>query len=153
MLTDSVVLGRYDGNWIAVLERGGGGAEARATDQGAGQDAVVAPGLIERPYVVQGNDLPGVMLSTAVRRLINLYAVRPGERAVVLVANADGDAVVADLRRAGVDVARVEDARRGGDIIAIRAAAACAPRGSRTARRSTVTSWSPRPAGPRRRPC
>ena len=30
---------------------------------------VVAPGLIERPYVFEGNDLPGVMLSTAVRRL------------------------------------------------------------------------------------
>ena len=80
---------------------------------------VVAPGLIERPYVVQGNDLPGVMVSTAVRRLINLYAVRPGERAVVLTANAAGDAAVADLKRAGVEVARVEDARLGGDITAI----------------------------------
>ena len=37
-----------------------------------------------------GNDLPGVMLSTAVRRLVNLYAVRPGERAVVLTANRRG---------------------------------------------------------------
>jgi sarcosine oxidase subunit alpha len=79
---------------------------------------VVAPGLIERPYVFAGNDLPGVMLSTAVRRLINLYAVKPGERAVVLTANAAGDAAVADLERAGVQVARVEDARHGGDIIA-----------------------------------
>ncbi len=58
-----------------------------------------------------GNDLPGVMLSTAVRRLINLYAVRPGQRAVVLTANAEGDAAVADLKRAGVEVVRVEDAR------------------------------------------
>src|SRR5438552_12143520 len=32
----------------------------------------ISPGLIERPYVFAGNDLPGVMLSTAVRRLINL---------------------------------------------------------------------------------
>jgi sarcosine oxidase subunit alpha len=79
---------------------------------------VVAPGLIERPYVFAGNDLPGVMLSTAVRRLINLYAVKPGERAVVLTANAAGDAAIADLERAGVQVARVEDARLGGDIIA-----------------------------------
>jgi len=119
VLTDSVVLGRYDGNWIAVLERGGGPAEGERLIKARAKTLVVAPGLIERPYVVQGNDLPGVMLSTAVRRLINLYAVRPGERAVVLSANAAGDAAVADLKRAGVEVARVEDARLGGDITAI----------------------------------
>ncbi len=59
------------------------------------------------------------MLSTAVRRLINLHAVRPGERAVVLTANADGDAAVEDLRRAGVDVAHVADARRGEDVVRV----------------------------------
>src|SRR5258708_39541933 len=60
------------------------------------------------------------MLSTAVRRLISLYAVRPGERAVVLTANAEGDNAIADLKRAGVEVARVEDARFGGDVRAVR---------------------------------
>jgi sarcosine oxidase subunit alpha len=35
------------------------------------------------------------MLSTAARRLVSLYAVRPGQRAVVLTANADGDAAAA----------------------------------------------------------
>lgn len=119
VLTDSVVLGRYDGNWIAVLERGGGPAERERLIKARTKTLIAAPGLIERPYVVQGNDLPGVMLSTAVRRLINLYAVRPGERAVVLSANAAGDAAVADLKRAGVEVARVEDARLGGDITAV----------------------------------
>jgi sarcosine oxidase subunit alpha len=119
VLTDSVVLGRYDSNWIAVLERDGGPAERERLIKARAKTLVAAPGLIERPYVVQGNDLPGVMLSTAVRRLINLYAVRPGERAVVLSANAAGDAAVADLKRAGVEVARVEDARLGGDITAV----------------------------------
>ena len=118
VLTDAVVLGRYDGNWVAVLDRRDGGADAERLVKARAKTLVVAPGLIERPYVFAGNDLPGVMLSTAVRRLINLYAVRPGERAVVLTANAAGDAAVADLERAGVQVARVEDARRGGDIIA-----------------------------------
>jgi sarcosine oxidase subunit alpha len=60
---------------------------------------VVAPGLIERPYVFEGNDLPGVMISTGVRRLINLYAVRPGQRAVVFSANPERDAAAVDLRR------------------------------------------------------
>ncbi len=118
VLTDAVVLGRYDGNAVAVLERRHGGAEAERLIRARAKTLVAAPGLIERPYVFAGNDLPGVMLSTAVRRLINLYAVRPGQRAVVLTANRDGDAAIADLRRAGVEVVRVEDARHGGDVIA-----------------------------------
>jgi sarcosine oxidase subunit alpha len=119
VLTDSVVLGRYDGNWLAVLERGGGPADRERLIRARAKMLVAAPGLIERPYVFRGNDLPGVMLSTAVRRLINLYAVRPGERAVVLSANTAGDAAVADLKRAGVEVVQVEDARLGGDITAV----------------------------------
>jgi len=151
VLTNAVVLGRYDGNWVAVLERfeagaqggglrgvappgqhsGGSGAACRPGQHSGGQHLerlvkarpkalIVAPGLIERPYVIEGNDLPGVMLSTAVRRLINLYAVKPGERAVVLSANAEGDTAAADLKRVGVDVVRVEDARLGGDVTAVR---------------------------------
>jgi sarcosine oxidase, subunit alpha len=117
VLTDAVVAGRYDGNWCAVVERDVSGLDERLTRVRAGA-LVVAPGLIERPYVVAGNDLPGVMLSTAVRRLINLYAVRPGRRAVVLSANPQGDAAIADLRRAGVEV-WTEDARSGGDIVRV----------------------------------
>ena len=122
VLTDAVVLGRYDGNWIAVLDRGSrpAGAAGERLVKARAKSLVVAPGLIERPYVIEGNDLPGVMLSTAVRRLINLYAVRPGERAVVLTANGEGDTAIADLKRAGVEVARVEDARLGGDVRAVR---------------------------------
>ncbi|HZD70838.1 MAG TPA: 2Fe-2S iron-sulfur cluster-binding protein [Actinomycetes bacterium] len=119
VMTDSVVIGRYDDNWVAVLQRGLPHVEERLVKARAGT-LVVAPGLIERPYVLEGNDIPGVVLSTAARRLVNLYAVKPGNRAVVFTANADGDAAVADLERAGVEVARVVDARSGGDIVRVR---------------------------------
>jgi len=118
VLTNSVVLGRYDGNWVSVLQRGLPHIDERLVKARA-KTLVVASGLIERPYVFAGNDVPGVMLSTAVRRLVNLYAVKPGERAVVLTANAAGDAAAADLDRAGVDVVRIEDARNGGDIVRV----------------------------------
>jgi sarcosine oxidase subunit alpha len=110
VMTDSVVVGRWDDNGIGVLQRNLLHVAERLVEVRAGS-LVVAPGLIERPYVFEGNDLPGVMLSTGVRRLINLYAVRPGRRAVVFSANAEGDAAAGDLRRAGVDVAAVVDAR------------------------------------------
>jgi sarcosine oxidase subunit alpha len=119
VLTDSVVTGRYDHNCVAIVQRSLPGVHERFIKARAGV-LVVAAGLIERPYVFAGNDLPGVMLSTAARRLINLYAVKPGNRAVVLTANADGDAAVADLRSAGVHIVRVVDARRGEDLVAVR---------------------------------
>jgi sarcosine oxidase, subunit alpha len=115
VLTDSVAIGRYDGNWVAVAQRGLPHVTERLI-KARPRVLVAAPGLIERPYVFEGNDLPGVMLSTAVRRLIAMYAVRPGERAVVLTANASGDAATADLERAGVHVVHVADARRGDDV-------------------------------------
>jgi sarcosine oxidase subunit alpha len=123
VLPNSVVAGRYDDNWLAVVERQP--AAAKATDGAVFErlvkvragTLVAAPGLVERPYVFEGNDAPGVLLSTAVRRLVNLWAVRPGERAVVLSANPEGEAAVEDLRRAGVDVVQVVDARRDDDIL------------------------------------
>lgn len=123
-LTDSAALGRYDDNWVAVVQRGlgRGGADVQVQERLIKARAgvlVVAPGLIERPYVFAGNDVPGVMLSTAVRRLIGLHAVRPGERAVVLTANAEGDAAAEALAAAGVEVAHVADARRGGDVVRV----------------------------------
>ena len=119
VLLDSVVAGRYDDNWIAVVQRSHPSVPERLLKVRAAT-LVVAPGLIERPYVFAGNDLPGVILSTAARRLVNLWAVRPGERAVVLTANAEGDAAAADLDAAGVEIVRVVDARRGGDVVTAR---------------------------------
>jgi sarcosine oxidase subunit alpha len=108
---DSVVIGGYDGSWLGVAVRSPDGTERLV--RGRAATLVVAAGLLERPLVFAGNDRPGVMLGSAVRRLVNLYAVRPGTRAVVLSANGHGDACVADLDRAGVEVAQVLDARRG----------------------------------------
>ncbi|CAA9465756.1 MAG: Sarcosine oxidase alpha subunit [uncultured Rubrobacteraceae bacterium] len=119
VMPNSVVEGRYDDNWVAVMQRDLSHVEERLVKARA-KTLVVAPGLIERPYVFEGNDTPGVILSTAARRLINLYAVKPGERAVVFSANESGDAAAEDLARSGVEVARVVDARRGGDIVRVK---------------------------------
>jgi len=128
--TNAVVAGRYDGNWTAVVQRGLPGGTEQLIKARA-KVLVVAPGLIERPYVFGGNDVPGVMLATAVRRLIRLHAVKPGQRAVVLTANAGGDAAIADLREAGVEVARVLDARAGEDIVRVHGHGAGQHRGVR----------------------
>ncbi|MFT5202355.1 MAG: sarcosine oxidase subunit alpha [Candidatus Aldehydirespiratoraceae bacterium] len=112
ILVNSTVTGRYEDNWVAILQRSHPTAVERLIKARA-KSLIVAAGTIERPYVFAGNDLPGVMTSGAVRRLITMYGVAPGTRAVVFTANESGDAAVEDLRRAGVDVARVVDARKG----------------------------------------
>ena len=68
---------------------------------------VVATGTVEQPLVFPGNDLVGVMLPHAVRRLVHDWSIRPGERAVVVGA----EDVVDDLQRAGTEVVRVVDLR------------------------------------------
>ncbi len=67
----------------------------------------MATGSIEQPAVFRNNDLPGVMMGSAAQRLIHLYGVKPGTRAVILTANDDGYGVALDLVEAGI-------ARRGG---------------------------------------
>lgn len=116
VLVDSTVTGRYDDNWVAVAQRSHPGIIERLVKARV-KSLVVSPGLIERPYVFENNDLPGVMLSTAARRLVGLWAVKPGERAVVFTANASGDAAAEALGRVGVELAEVVDARRGGGIV------------------------------------
>ena len=118
VLVDSTVTGRYDHNWVAIMQRSHAIAPERLIKARVGV-LIVAPGLVERPYVFAGNDTPGVMLSGAVRRLINIWAVKPGKRAVVLSANADGDAALADLERVGVEIVAVLDARKGERIVSV----------------------------------
>jgi sarcosine oxidase subunit alpha len=116
ILTNSTVTGRYEDNWIAILQRNHPGVVERLIKARA-KTLVVAAGTIERPYVFEGNDLPGVMTSGAVRRLITMYGVKPGKQAVVFSANESGEAAIDDLRRAGVSIARVVDALTGERIV------------------------------------
>jgi len=72
---------------------------------------VVATGALEQPLVFPGNDLVGVMLPDGARRLIRDFAVKPGERAVVVVADDRALETVGYLRSAGVEVAALVDLR------------------------------------------
>ena len=122
IMTDSTVTGRYEDNWTGIVQRNHPMAVERLVKARA-KVLIVAPGLIERPYVFAGNDKPGVMLSGAVRRFINMYAVKPGTTAVVFTANSDGDAAAADLARVGIEVVRLVDARQGHNIVRARGGA------------------------------
>ena len=73
---------------------------------------VVATGTVEQPLVFPGNDLVGVMLPEAVRRLVEDWAICPGERAVVVTTDESGREAAVRLKRAGVEIGGVYDLRR-----------------------------------------
>ncbi|QMW65386.1 (2Fe-2S)-binding protein [Mumia sp. ZJ1417] len=70
---------------------------------------VVATGSYDVPLAFAGNDKPGVMLASAVRRLLHVEGVRPGRRAVVVAENATGYEIAQELLAAGVTVTAVVD--------------------------------------------
>jgi sarcosine oxidase subunit alpha len=72
---------------------------------------LVAAGAFDQPVVFRNNDLPGVMLTSAAQRLMKLYAVKPGQRAVILTGHDDGYLAALDLQEQGVAVAAVVDMR------------------------------------------
>ncbi len=103
-LTSATAVGLYEGNLIAVAQ-GETLIELRAGS------IVVATGVSDHPLVFQQNDLPGVMLGSAVQRLMRLWAVKPAQRAVVISAHDEGLRVAADLVAAGITVAAVAEHR------------------------------------------
>ncbi|MCV4343728.1 2Fe-2S iron-sulfur cluster-binding protein [Pseudomonas capsici] len=72
---------------------------------------LVCSGSFDQPVIFRNNDLPGVMLTSAAQRLMKLYAVKPGKRAVILTGNDDGYLAALDLHDQGVEVVAVADMR------------------------------------------
>ena len=103
VLAASTAFGLYQDRLLAVLT-GEGVVRVRA------KHVILATGNQEQPLLFENNDLPGVMLSSAARRLVALYGVRPGRRAVVATETEEGYGTALQLLDAGVRVEAVVDA-------------------------------------------
>ncbi|HZT50325.1 MAG TPA: 2Fe-2S iron-sulfur cluster-binding protein, partial [Stellaceae bacterium] len=125
----TTVVGVYDGGTYAAVERVNDHLPVPPEHEPrlrlwriVAKRAVLAAGAIERPVIFGGNDRPGVMLAGAVRAYVNRFAVAPGRRAVVFAASDEAFRTAEDLAAAGIDVAALVDARRGGSGFARKAA-------------------------------
>ena len=80
---------------------------------------VTATGAIERPLSFADNDLPGVLLASAVRDYVVNFGVSLGDRTVVVTNNDDAYRTAIILKKAGLDVPAIIDARTDveGDLI------------------------------------
>lgn len=99
---DGTAVATFDGVDLIVVSR-------RRRIQVSAPAMVVATGSYDVPLNFAGNDKPGVMLASAVRKLMHVERVRPGRRAVVVTENATGYEIAAELLAAGVTVKAVVD--------------------------------------------
>jgi sarcosine oxidase subunit alpha len=76
------------------------------------EQIVVATGSLEQPLLFPGNDLIGVVMPEAVRRLVDQWSIKPGKRAAVVTVDEGGREAADRLREVGVEIAGVYDLRR-----------------------------------------
>ncbi len=72
---------------------------------------ITATGAIERPLSFAGNDIPGVMLASAVRDYAVNFGVSCGDRTVVVTNNDDAYLTAIAMKNAGLNVPVIIDAR------------------------------------------
>jgi sarcosine oxidase subunit alpha len=121
--------GVYDHGYALGYERvadhtpGGDAPRHRLWRIRAGQ-IVTATGAIERPLSFAGNDIPGVMLASAVRDYAVDFGVSIGDRTVVVTNNDDAYRTAITLKQLGLEIPVILDARQqGGGALAAEARA------------------------------
>jgi len=106
-------LGLYEGNLLGVVQqnRAAGGPESHGPAERLlhirARRIVVATGAHEAPLVFENNDLPGVMLSSAVQRLLNVHGIKSADSAVIVSPEPDGGPVAEALRASGARIAAI----------------------------------------------
>jgi len=114
--TRTCAVGVYDHGYVLADERvcdhspGDGRPKHRLWRIRAGR-IVTATGAIERPLAFAGNDIPGVMLASAIRDYVVNHAVSPGDRTVVVTNNDSAYQTALALKAAGLEVPAILDTR------------------------------------------
>ncbi|MEM6906359.1 MAG: FAD-dependent oxidoreductase, partial [Pseudomonadota bacterium] len=108
--------GVYDHGYMLAYERVGDHAPGTEAPRHRlwrirAKKILIASGAIERPLTFAMNDVPGVMLASAVRDYVTLYGVAPGKRTVIAANNDDAYRTALALHGAGVKVSAVVDIR------------------------------------------
>jgi len=104
VLLNGVCNAWFTDNYLPVIQ-GQRLFKVRATE------CIVASGSFEQHVVFRNNDLPGIMMCSAANRLMKLYAVKPGQRAVILTGNDDGYLTALELSDQQVEVTAIIDMR------------------------------------------
>ena len=121
----TTIFGWYDGNVFGAVERVQKHVGVPSPNlpverlwRIATKQALLATGSEERPLVFGGNDIPGVMMATAMRVYLNRYGVAPGKATAIVTTNDSGYMLARDLEAAGVNLVAIIDSRPDATISA-----------------------------------
>lgn len=104
VLTNAVCNAWFTDNYLPVIQ-------GKRLYKVRAKECIVASGSFEQHVVFHNNDLPGIMMCSAATRLMKLYGVMPGQRAVILTGNDDGYLAAMDLHDQGAIVSALVDMR------------------------------------------
>lgn len=105
VMTEAVCNGWFEDNWLPII-KGNRLHKVRAGE------VIMCVGSLEQQVLFHNNDLPGIMMSSGVQRLIQLYGVRPGKTGIVVTGNSEGYGAALDMLDAGIAVKAVVDLRK-----------------------------------------
>ncbi len=108
VLARTTALGRYEGGLVVAVDRSG---DALRLWKIRARSVVLATGAVERPFVFEGNDRPGVMLLSAALAYARRHGIAVGRNVAAVVGDEAGFAEVAELVAAGVGVRHIVDLR------------------------------------------
>ncbi|MGQ0483757.1 MAG: sarcosine oxidase subunit alpha family protein [Hyphomicrobiales bacterium] len=119
LMPRTTIFGWYDGNIFGAVERVNDHVAVPSPYEPrqrywrviAGR-AVLAAGAEERPIAFGGNDVPGVMLASAMRAYANRYAAASGRSVAVFTNNNSGYRTARDMKAHGIHVEAVIDSRK-----------------------------------------
>ncbi len=112
ILRNSTAWGYLEGNMVCVVQRDVESGEQVVWNHKIwAKRVILASGAIERPICFVNNDLPGVMLTSAVSAMIRRFAVAPGKNAVVFVNNDQAYHSITHLKEADIQIHAIVDVR------------------------------------------
>jgi sarcosine oxidase, subunit alpha len=129
ILTRTTAFGYYHDNFIGAAQRltdhlpNAGDTPREKLWRIRAVEVILAQGAIERPLVFDGNDTPGVMLSSAAKVYANRYGVAVGKSVALMASHDSGWHDVFALARAGVGISVIVDVRDAVDAGLIKQAA------------------------------
>ena len=97
VMTGAQATGMFADRFLAVVEE-----RTRRLHKIRARVCIVASGAFELPAVFRNNDLPGIMLASAARRLMRRYGVVVGQKPVIFAANAFGYRLALDFLSLGI---------------------------------------------------
>jgi sarcosine oxidase subunit alpha len=113
LLPSTLVTAAYENNVFTLVQtlHDAGGIFCERHWKLKADYVVLATGMIDRPLLFEGNDRPGIMLSSSVRRLMGEFAVAPAGRLAIYTNNDSAYLTAINARRAGVEVVGIIDTR------------------------------------------